>query len=478
VHVVTRSGDTLVAAPPGVTVHRVLAPPLIGPDAVAGAPVAEHLGHAAAVHRAVAEIHEREPLDAVVTPLWGCEGVVCLLDERFPTVVSCMTSATTIQELRGAGAEPSAETAQLIGLERATMRRARYAHGLTRAALGKTLSDYGAEPLQAEVVGRGASDRAAIREAAGATARGAPEILFVGRLERRKGVDALLGAAERLAAGGVRLSLVLVGPDSDDTETGEPYRRSFERAPGGDPDLRGLVRFAGAVDDEELDSLYAGADIVCVPSRYESHGVVLVEAMMFGKPIVACAAGGVPEVVEEGGNALLAAPGDPDSLADRLRRLLVDPDLRRRFGARSRALFEERFEAGAVADRMASFLQRVATAHPRVAAAPPDLEERLADVVREVLPVDAATAREAAAELLAPSPARWRVAAMSAEDARAAWQERAYEAERQLAWWCERAREAEGRREAAEASLERISESRSWRFTRPLRRAASALRRA
>src|SRR5437868_4602162 len=440
VHLVTRSGELPADAPPGVSVDRVLAPPLLAPAALAGEPVADHLSHAAAVHRAVTEIHEREHVDAVLAPLWCCEGVVCGLDERFPTVVSCMTSMATIEELRQRPALDG-EAAQLIALERATMRRARYAHGLTTSALEKTLADYGAEPAETGVVGRGLSDRAQTRNAA-PDAADPPLVLFVGRLERRKGVDVLLEAAKLLAADDLRFSLVLVGPDSDDTDTGEPYRLRFERGAGRDRALAGRVQFAGAVTDDELHRLYGGADVVCVPSRFESHGVVLVEAMMHGRAIVTCDAGGVPEVIEEDGNALLARPGDPDSLADCLRRVVGDSELRGRLGARSRALFEERFEAGRVGERMAGFLARVARAHRAAPTAVEDLCERLAAVLQEVLPVDSATAAGAAAELIEPSAASWRAAAVAAAGERDAWQARALEAERQ--------------REAAEASIDRF----------------------
>jgi hypothetical protein len=384
-----------------------------------------------------------------------------------------MTSMTTIHELRGAAA--TEEVRQLIALERATIARARHLHGLTRAALERTLADYGGRPADTEVVGRGLADRAGPDRAARPSPDATPEVLFVGRLERRKGVPVLLDAARRLAAGGVAFSLVLAGPDGDDTETGEPYRRAFEREAAA---LAARVTFAGAVSDAELDDLYRRADLVCVPSRYESHGVVLVEAMMFGKPIVACAAGGVPEVVEENGNALLAEPGDAGSLATELRRLIEDDELRSRFGSRSRALYEERFDADAVSAAMERFLGRVSDAHARAGTAPADLGDRLAGVVREVLPLDPAAAAAIAGELLSPPEAAWLAATVTAERERTAWQERAHEAERQLGEWRARAVEAERQREAAPASR---SGPRPWRIAprlvrRALRRLAACRR--
>ena len=158
---------------------------------------------------------------------------------------------------------------------------------------------------------------------------------------------------------------------------------------------------------------------------------------MHGRAIVTCDAGGVPEVVEEDGNALLARPGDPDSLADCLRRVVGDSELRNRLGARSRALFEERFEAGQVGELMAGFLARVARAHQAAPTAAEDLRERLAAVIQEVLPVDSARSHKGA-----------------------------------------RHKPESRRREAAEESIDRLSGSRAWRITRPLRRAASVLRRS
>jgi glycogen synthase len=467
--VITRSLDAGGLALGGATVHAIGAPvPSVRSAAL------DQLAHAAAVHRTVAEIHEGERVDAVVAPLWGCEGIVSMLDDRFPTVVSCMTSMTTIQELRG-GAE-AGEDAELIALERAVMSRARWVHGLTRSALDKTLADYDASPAGSEIVGRGLADRAGRDGGPGHRRDGPPEILFVGRLERRKGVSVLLDAARRLAADGIEFSLVLAGPDTGDTETGEPYRAAFERQARGDPAPAGRVDFAGAVSDAVLEDLYRRADIVCVPSRYESHGVVLVEAMMFGKPIVACRAGGVPEVVEEGGNALLATPGDVESLAGSLRRAIVDEDLRNRLGARSRSLYSERFEAGAVGAAMEGFLRRVSSAHPPAEAAPTDLAGRLAAVVEEVLGLDRGAAAATAGELLSPPAEAWHTAVLEAERERGAWQARASEAERQVGEWRARALEAERQRAAGEAALARMSSSRWWRLIAPLRRLTYALR--
>jgi alpha-1,3-rhamnosyl/mannosyltransferase len=81
----------------------------------------------------------------------------------------------------------------------------------------------------------------------------------------------------------------------------------------------------GLVDEATLDALYRGAAVVVVPSRSEGFGLPALEGMARGRPVVASAAGALPEVVGDAG--VLVAPGDPDALAAALDRLLTDADL-------------------------------------------------------------------------------------------------------------------------------------------------------
>jgi glycogen(starch) synthase len=162
-------------------------------------------------------------------------------------------------------------------------------------------------------------------------------------MERRKGVDTLLAAARLLVDAGIHIGFTLAGPNADPS-----FRDAFEREASALPRLSAVVHFTGAVSDAELHRLYAESDIVCVPSRYESHGVVLIEAMMFGKPIVTCDSGGTGEVVAAGRNALVSPPDDPRALAESLRRLAAAPEPRAKLGACARDTYEDRFDARAV----------------------------------------------------------------------------------------------------------------------------------
>jgi glycosyltransferase involved in cell wall biosynthesis len=105
------------------------------------------------------------------------------------------------------------------------------------------------------------------------------------------------------------------------------------------------VRFFGMVDRERLDDLYAGADIVFVPSRYESFGLVAIEAMAAGATVVVLGAGGLAEVIADDISGKVIEPDgrEVESATEVLRRLIGDPDLRRRLGLGARAAYEKHY---------------------------------------------------------------------------------------------------------------------------------------
>lgn len=149
--------------------------------------------------------------------------------------------------------------------------------------------------------------------------------LTVARLHPVKGLDIMLKAVARLADR--RWDWVIVGEG--------PQRASLQA----ESDRLGLgdcVRFLGARVHEDLPSIYREADVFVLPSRSEGLGVVLIEAMACGLPIVASRVGGIPEVAQEGSGAFLFEPGDAEELAAALQRFLQDPTLATRMGSSNR----------------------------------------------------------------------------------------------------------------------------------------------
>ena len=173
-------------------------------------------------------------------------------------------------------------------------------------------------------------------------------IMFVGRLEKRKGLRYLLEAYGRLKWDWPEIRLLVVGPGRPDADS---YQAMSSRA------LRDVV-FAGRVDYEDLPRYYASADIFCSPATgAESFGIVLLEAMAAGKPVVASNIEGYGGLMTHGEQGLLFRNKDSDSLADALEQLLADPELRRKLGANGRATAEQyRWEA--VAGRVEQYYRQ------------------------------------------------------------------------------------------------------------------------
>jgi glycosyltransferase involved in cell wall biosynthesis len=167
------------------------------------------------------------------------------------------------------------------------------------------------------------------RETRGGRA-GPLRLLYVGRLTPEKDLPVLFDAYERLcAAPRVRpLELTLVG-DGAYTDV------MRARAPRD-------VRFAGYLEGEELSAAYASADLFVFPSRSETLGNVVLEALASGLPVVGVAEGGTVENVRDGINGVLCEPGDADAFAEGIRRLADDSELRCRLGANARAWAESR----------------------------------------------------------------------------------------------------------------------------------------
>ena len=163
-----------------------------------------------------------------------------------------------------------------------------------------------------------------------------PTIFFIGRHERRKGLDVLLDAMDLLPPE-TRLWLAGDGP-----ETAELRDRS-----AGDP----RVEWLGVIDDDEVASRLRGSDLLCAPSVHgESFGVILLEAMAAGTPVVASDLPGYRNVAPGGDHALLVPPGDSRALAGAVGEVLTEPAVASRLAAAGKERARQ-FSMGALVER-------------------------------------------------------------------------------------------------------------------------------
>ncbi|MEM3638083.1 MAG: glycosyltransferase family 4 protein [Conexivisphaerales archaeon] len=152
-----------------------------------------------------------------------------------------------------------------------------------------------------------------------------PSVLFVGRLVRRKGVYDLLDAFPYVLKKIPDARLVIVG---DGPERDALHKRATLLS------LQSKVEFRGLLYGKELADQYSSASVVVLPSTNiqedfadEGLGLVLIEAMMFGKPVIGTMHGGIPELVNDGENGILVPENSPEKLADAVITILSNPEL-------------------------------------------------------------------------------------------------------------------------------------------------------
>jgi phosphatidyl-myo-inositol alpha-mannosyltransferase len=177
---------------------------------------------------------------------------------------------------------------------------------------------------------------------------GKANILFVGRLEKRKGFGNLLEAYHMIKPEFPESRLIQVGPG---IMLRKKYQKIIDRY--GMPD----VYFSGYSTYADLPRYYKTADIACFPSTgRESQGIVLLEAMSVGKPVIASNIDGYNSVLTDGVEGLAVPPNDPEKLAEGLSRLLRDRQLREQMGARGKSRATQ-YEWSTIASRLVDFYQ-------------------------------------------------------------------------------------------------------------------------
>lgn len=180
------------------------------------------------------------------------------------------------------------------------------------------------------------------------------EVLFVGRLVERKGVAVLLDAIARLPDR-IRLRVVGDGPLRTELEARAESLR-----------LGGRAVFDGAVSQPVLECRFAQCDALALPAVTDSKGdteglgVVLIEAIAHGRPVIASDAGGIPDIVRDGESGLLVPAGDAAALAAAILRLADTPLLRARLVEGGRAHVEREFSWEAIGARLVALYARVA----------------------------------------------------------------------------------------------------------------------
>jgi glycogen synthase len=352
VHVITRGQAEQTIASEGTQVHKVVL--RLNRYARYRHLPATHatLNYSHAVYDKVRQLQRQHDIRLVDSPLWQVEGLVAERSGLLPVVVRPVTAIRQIAELQN-NRDP--DRRMLGDLEQALLERASFLAANSQATV-KALTNVYQIPLSVphEVLPYGIApvaetevrlyDCSRPNPAAGGGGRPL-EVLFLGRLEKRKGIVDLLSAIPQVVAAAPYVRFTIAGADNSlydgfQARTGQTYPAWFAHQ---HPDMAPYVQFLGGVSDEQLNQLYQSCDLFVAPSLYESFGLIYLEAMNYGKPVIGCRAGGIPEVVEDGVTGILVKPEAPQALAEAILRLMCSPELLHSMGLAGRRRLLDRF---------------------------------------------------------------------------------------------------------------------------------------
>jgi D-inositol-3-phosphate glycosyltransferase len=188
-------------------------------------------------------------------------------------------------------------------------------------------------------------------------------LLYVGRIEPLKGVDTLIQALallrEREACPKQYASLAIIGGEPDATPESMDAEMRRLRALCAELGMEDTVLFLGKRSQDTLPYYYSASEVVVVPSHYESFGMVALEAMACGTPVVASQVGGLAFLVQDGVTGYTIPDGDPQVLSDRLAVLLNDAQLRQTLG-RNAAEYAQNYAWGKIAKQIVGVYENLA----------------------------------------------------------------------------------------------------------------------
>jgi glycogen synthase len=320
------------------------------------------LNYSHAVYDKVRQLQVNDGIQLVDSPLWQIDGLVTAVAQELPVVVRLVTAAKQISDLQS----DRDTDARLLGeMEQNLIRHATHLLPNTRATFNAVLNVYGLspEPDGYTIVPYGivpASDES-VRPFTLENPPGILTVLYVGRLEKRKGIFDLFNAIPKVLASFPNVRFIIVGADNShqdgfQKQHGCDYATYFARIY---PQYLSHISFTGAVSDEELNAQYQQCDLFVAPSLYESFGLIYLEAMNYAKPVIGCRAGGIPEVIDEGVTGLLVDPESPDQLATAILRLLQSPILLHEMGLAARQQLMSKFTHVEMARNFAAVYRRL-----------------------------------------------------------------------------------------------------------------------
>jgi glycogen(starch) synthase len=335
----------------GVHVRRLL-------DPLAKPREYKAMRRAASVNRA---LNQYGPYDIVQACEWDGEAAVYALRQRAPLVTRLATPHYLVERINAVGTTEKLRTAIVKTMERTQTRLSAQVISPSACLADVIAQDWDLERGRIQVVPTGITTptfdgNASLPNGLDNT----PFVIFFGKLETRKGIKTWIDALPRVLAQNPELVAVFAG---DDLGVGGVSAQSYAMQVCAA--FRNRLVFLARVPQQELFKLVARARMAVLPSLWESLANVCLEAMALGRPVVSTTGSGFAEVITDGVDGILVAPGDSAALADAVNRALADPMRLERLGAAALQRASD-FNLDRMARLLVDVYERVLEDRPRI----------------------------------------------------------------------------------------------------------------
>lgn len=326
----------------------------------------EILGNTKSVYRIVESISCKVKIDLILAPLWDVEGISLLTNKIAPVVLTLMSPLKKVVETQWYWLrDPSFDL--VYELEKYCINNADGIMSISKGILDTINKDYLIDweviekhsPVKVIPLGVDQGFLKTIEKAKLSTADPLEvNILFVGRFEKRKGIDLLFQIIPEILEKNPNVKFTLVGNDEVLHEDKINFKREFVKKYQSKKWFK-RISFLGYVTDEELNNIYDACDIFVAPSRYESFGLIFIEAMAHKKPLVGTNIGGIPEIIADGENGYLFELENISDLKYKLQKLISSKTLRVKMGEASFKLLKNSFNSKVMCDNFEEFMKLV-----------------------------------------------------------------------------------------------------------------------
>ena len=322
------------------------------------------LAYSYAVYKRVKKLNELFPIDLIDNSLWGLEGLVTKIKlPNIPMLTRVDTTSMLIDEVNSPGAKK--EFTEKNQLEQFLLLNTQALVFNSWSILKETqrLYEINFEGRPYAIIHHGIQSHPRQPVSTQVQSKDKFRVLIPGRLEKRKGTELLVDLVlSELLAIDESLEIHFAGKDNSEwdgfkQERGVSYLEYIKLKWRKDIDNR--IFLHGYVKDDELNELYESADCVLIPSLYESFGLTYLEAISFGKPVVALRAGAVIELFDSGKEILLASPDKPLEICDQIKKLVLDRSYGNLLVKNAQNKLTSQFTPELMASKCAAFIEEI-----------------------------------------------------------------------------------------------------------------------